>query len=230
MLQWSGLFTAHPNPSYAEMLKQNFSDIGDNRGYVATPVTLWILSPLTRLPFIVAYLTWATLSAATYVAIVIVLTWRLTEDRSTTDRVSACLFGITFLVCLFEPVRLSLALGQIEAAYMAPMTAGIYLAAFNDNSTRRRLLAGAALGLATAIKIFPGIVLLYFVFTALVEAVRPAGRGKERWRALVQSDASQVVAGAFACLIIVGFITLGLVPFATIHAWFVKFWDFYIAA
>lgn len=106
--------------------------------------------------------------------------------------VAGCLF------VLFEPVRDTLSYGQVNLLLVALVYSDLVLL---DGSKRR--FAGIGTGLATAIKLTPGLFILYFVLT-------------RRWRAAAISAGTTLAATALAAV---------LAPGATVAYFTHAMWD-----
>ncbi len=121
--------------------------------FVYHPVVLSFLSPVVALGGETAYAVWTIASSAAYVVLVALIAKRRGG-------------GIAVLLILFAPFLEQLYIGQINSFVALAMVASWELAA-----SGRDEYAGAALAVATVLKVSPGLLIIYFI-------------ARRRWRVL----------------------------------------------
>jgi alpha-1,2-mannosyltransferase len=165
-------------------------------GFTYPPFAALTMSPMAVLPW------WAvnTLAiAGSVVGTLVMLDWYLRPlvDRYGWTRwfavaVAAC------LVAIFEPVRETVSFGQVNLVLLV-----LVLADFRLLQGRGSRLGGVAIGLATAIKLTPGVFILYLVL-------------RRRYRAALTAAGTAVAATVFAMLV---------APDASREFWTDALWD-----
>jgi alpha-1,2-mannosyltransferase len=138
------------------------------------PLTAVLLRPLAYLPLDI---TIAVITAATVVALAVTTWWLVAPpaDRLRVPKWYATGLAVP-LVLVLEPIRETLTFGQINMLLIMLILADLLFGV-----PRNARWAGVGLGLATALKLFPGIFILYLLAT-------------RRWRAA--AVASGTAAGA----------------------------------
>lgn len=196
------VFSVHPNPYYAEWVKQNFAgNIGITKGYVATPVNLWLLAPLAKLPFVAATVTWFAFSVLIFFIVATAFTMELTSGWPAKRRWAAVLIVVTVFVAVDGNVGQSLFLGQIDSLYLGAMALSVYLMSTQVQVRHRELWAGIALGLAGAVKIFPGFMAIFLLWTGVQAAYRSSDHWSGRLGTLTRHSGVRAAAAAFAAFL-----------------------------
>jgi alpha-1,2-mannosyltransferase len=155
------------------------------------PFAALVFLPLAKIPAVVASLLWGLVSVAA-LGCACHLALRLGRFRRT-----ALVTGLLVAASLgLEPVRHTLLLGQVNLILLA-------LVLWDIDRVDRDRRAGVGIGLATAVKLVPG---LFVVLLA----------GSRRWR-----DAATAVATAIAAT----FVGFALAPHASLHYWRHEFFD-----
>lgn len=129
--------------------------------YIGPPSTALLLLPLTFLPFAASITVYRVLVVLAFAASVYVAGLAL----PTNSRLIGWSVGGLALLC-FQPVVLSLGLGQVDAFVMLALAVGIWAA-----GRERWWLAGAAIGFAALLKVSPGLLLLYLLLRGKYRAV-----------------------------------------------------------
>jgi hypothetical protein len=129
--------------------------------YIGPPSTALLLLPLTFLPFAASITVYRVLVVLAFAASVYLAGLAL----PTNSRLTGWSVGGLALLC-FQPVVLSLGLGQVDAFVMLALAAGVWAA-----GRERWWLAGAAIGFAALLKISPGLLLLYLLLRGKHKAV-----------------------------------------------------------
>jgi alpha-1,2-mannosyltransferase len=165
-------------------------------GFTYPPFAGLVMSPMALLPFgaVVVIAVIATLLTTA------VLTWWFTAPmRRRINQPGWFALGIAIcLAIIFEPVRETITFGQVNTLLLT-LVAGDML----FGVARGRRWAGAGIGLATAIKLTPGIFILYLLIT-------------RRWRA------AAVAAGTATAATLVGG---AIFPDETREFWTSALWD-----
>ena len=134
---WAHIYDLDRVRAAAAWLGGKDAVINSQSSYVNTPLFVWVLSPLTALPLAAAYVVWAAVSLAAFVA-----TWRVAAPWSGLDRVSLLLYSIPFW-----PVFVSLWMGQPSIVTVAFAALAWWFLA-----KERPWIAGALLAVATVLK------------------------------------------------------------------------------
>jgi alpha-1,2-mannosyltransferase len=150
-------------------------------GFTYPPFAALLLRPLGLLPFGVAVVAFTAVSVA---ALTLATYWLLAPvaDRHGWPRWYALAVALP-LVSWLEPIRETITFGQINAV-LALLVVGDLLIAV----PRKWRLAGAAIGLAAAIKLTPAIFIVYLLLT-------------RRWRAALTASATAVAATLVAAAV-----------------------------
>jgi hypothetical protein len=143
--------------------------------YLYPPLFALLFVPLTLLPLHTAYLVWSALSLGATVAAVPLLWWAVDGGRPALVAASA-------LVAVYGPLRQNLVMGQCNAVLLLLIAVGLLALA-----RRQQVGGGLALGLATAIKMSPGLLLVLALFN-------------RRYRAAAMGLATAAVVGLGAVL------------------------------
>jgi len=124
-----------------------------------TPFSALLFLPLSFLPYPTAFIFWNFLSLLLFVGLVVLL---LRAYGLLTFR----WLRLSTVLLLWEPFTANIFLGQISIA----LSAGVVVS-FALLRAKKDILAGVCLGVATLVKLYPGLLLLYLVF-------------QRRWRCL----------------------------------------------
>ena len=127
-----------------------------------TPFKLLLTLPLALLPYQAAGVVWLLLSSAAYIAAAMLFAKGLGWRRST-----GVVIGIGSLIV--PVVQKDLSTGNLNGELLLLLVAAWYLA-----RQGRDAWAGASIGLAVALKVFPGLMLIPFVVARRWRAVRAA--------------------------------------------------------
>ena len=141
-----------------------FSTVGG--GYIYLPFLAVVLRPLVLLPFSQAAILWLILNLLWLAGSV----WLLLDlaGLGKNNRRSAVALILVFLL---PPVNSTLVMGQVNIILLFLLAAATCLLVRYPASGRAEILAGLLLGLATALKLFPGIVLLPLIVRCRWRAV-----------------------------------------------------------
>ncbi len=143
---------------------------GTPYGFTYPPFAGLVMAPMAYLPILLV----AVVATLATIATTALLVWWLARDFLE-RRGWADWRGITVAVLLgllFEPVRETITFGQVNTLLLALVTADMLFGV-----ARGRAWAGVGIGLAVAIKLTPGVFLLYLLVT-------------RRWRALATAIGS----------------------------------------
>ena len=127
-----------------------------------TPFKLVVTLPLALLPYRVAGVLWLLLSAAAYVGAGVLLARGLGWRTS-----SGYVLGVGSLIV--PVVQKDLSTGNLNGVLLLLLVAAWYFA-----KTRRDAFAGASIGVAVAMKVFPGLMLLPFLVARRLKVVLSA--------------------------------------------------------
>ena len=134
---WAHIYDLDRVRSAAAWLGGKDAVIDSRSSYVNTPLFVWVLSPLTALPLTAAYVVWASVSLAAFVAM-----WRVAAPWGGLDRASLLLYSIAFW-----PVFVSLWMGQPSI-----VTVAFAALAWWFLTKERPWIAGVCLAIATVLK------------------------------------------------------------------------------
>jgi alpha-1,2-mannosyltransferase len=155
---------------------------GSPYGFTYPPFAGLVMAPMAYLPFPLVVV----VASSATVATIAVLTWWLVQPMiRRAGWPTWFAFGVALCLAVsFEPVRETLSFGQVNTLLLA-LVAGDLL--FGVAKGRR--WGGVGIGLATAIKLTPGVFILYLLVT-------------KRWRAagsaIVAAAAATLLSGAVA--------------------------------
>jgi hypothetical protein len=126
--------------------------------YIYPPIWAILMKPLARLSFDTAKVLWlgVNLIALFISTILLVRTFEISHSKR-----KAVLLAVALLA--FPPVTLTLMLGQVNLVLLALLVGAIALTQRCDDAAWAEAVAGCLLGLATVIKLFPGLLILYFL-------------------------------------------------------------------
>jgi glycosyl transferase family 87 len=116
------------------------------------PAMMLVLAPLAAVPLAVARVAWLAAS-------VLAIGGALAVMARTLGGGALTVAGMTFLAMTFQPVRNTLDLGQVNAFVFALLV--VFLALYRSG---RQGAAGVALGVASAIRFHPALVILYLLW------------------------------------------------------------------
>jgi hypothetical protein len=121
--------------------------------FITPPPSAMLFAPLAELPWRFAYLAWQLFSISA-ICLAIFLAIRV---AGAAHALSTWAVSLAAAYCFF-PVRLELALGQIDAAVLILWTLGVYLL-----HRRRQFPSGVCFALGTAIKVVPLIAVAFMM-------------------------------------------------------------------
>ncbi|KUL42316.1 glycosyltransferase 87 family protein [Actinoplanes awajinensis] len=149
-------------------------------GFTYPPFAGLVMSPMSVLPFWLVVV----LASIGLVLTVGLLIWWLAEPLlRRPGKPLWFTFGIAFCVAMsFEPVRETFSFGQVNTLLLTVVAADMLFGV-----ARGKWWAGAGIGLATAIKLTPGVFILYLLVTR---------RWKEAGTAIGAATGATVLAGA----------------------------------
>jgi alpha-1,2-mannosyltransferase len=169
---------------------------GTRYGFTYPPFAAMVMAPIAYLPFEVVL---AVSSAATVLCTTVLLWWLIAPRLRATGRPVWFVLGAALCLALaFEPVRETFSFGQVNMFLVILVAADLL-----HGLPRGRRWAGVGIGLATAVKLTPGVFILYLLITG-------------RWRA-----AGTAIGAAAA-------VTLGaaaLAPEVSREFWTVALWN-----
>ncbi len=169
---------------------------GTPYGFTYPPFAGLVMMPMAYLPFWLVLV----LACAATVASTALVTWWLVGPvirRSRWKPAGALAVAVALALC-FEPVRETFGFGQVNTLLLALVAGDVLFGV-----SRGRRWAGVGIGLATAIKLTPGVFILYLLVTG-------------RWRAAGTS----IAAAAAATLV-----AAGLYPDQSREFWTAALWD-----
>jgi hypothetical protein len=149
------------------------------------PPAVLITMPFAWLDYPAAFFWWSVLSLGALVAAAVMVTRQLALTMS----VAAWLVAIAVLT-IWYPFREQLMQGQVNLVLLAALT-GIWSA----ERSGRPQLAGVLLGFATAVKMFPGLLFVYFAFRRQWSIV---AAGVVSFLAMTAASAALFGTGAYA--------------------------------
>jgi len=192
--------TDHPNPLYDEqMAGKGFAPSPEPiaKGVVSPPFLLLCIYPLTSsLGYTLALNVWLAASLIT-TAFMSVLFWhRLACPAALWNRMAGQAAMLSLLVLAGFPVLWSVLYGQFEPLYFMALGGAIFLWCFERTRPVTPLLVGLFIAIGAAVKIFPLVLLAYFVWQA-GRAVRESRRHDRSLRSLCTLPEAQVL---FACV------------------------------
>jgi hypothetical protein len=148
----------------------------DNNWFTYPPFAAAVFTPLNAVPVVIVRLLWE-LGTIAALAWACVLTLRLAGYRP--DRM--VVLAMTAVGFVLEPIYHTLFLGQVNVFLMTLCMFDVWLVS-------RGRTAGIGVGIATAVKLVPGIFVLYFLVT-------------RRWKAALVSSATFVACGVIGYLV-----------------------------
>ena len=169
---------------------------GTPYGFTYPPFAGIIMAPMAYLPLGAVLV----ISGAATVASTAVVTWWLAGPiirRSRWTPAVAGAVGLALALC-FEPVRETFGFGQVNTLLLAVVAGDVLFGV-----ARGRKWGGVGIGLATAVKLTPGVFILYLLVTG-------------RWRAAGTSIAAATAATLLAA---------ALFPDASREFWTAALWD-----
>ncbi|PRY30223.1 glycosyltransferase 87 family protein [Pseudosporangium ferrugineum] len=205
-LGWSAVYHFYFDSSvYAGAVRYWFRDggmvydyltPGTPYGFTYPPFAALVMAPMAYLPLWLI----ATIASVATVATTVLVTWwflvPLIRRRGWNPRYA--LAAASCLALFFEPVRETFGFGQVNLLLLALVAGDVLLGV-----AKGRRWAGVGIGLATAIKLTPGVFILYLLVT-------------RRWRAA----ATAIGAAAVATLL-----PAALWPDASREFWTAALWD-----
>lgn len=175
------------DPAVTKRLAESLDVMASDRTYFHylerfhyPPLDLLVFRPLSLLPLRAATVVWILLSSLLYLASIPLLLDVLGFERRSAEAglMIAALLG-------FAPALGTMSLGQLEIAVFFALVLGLWL-----EERGRPVAAGLAIAVAIHIKVFPAVLVLFYLLL-------------RRWR-MVASIAAWTVALAAACLWAVG--------------------------
>lgn len=154
----------------------------DRGGYIKPPLFAVALTPLAALRFDTARRVWCVLNHAFLIASVLMLAAALFPRGKERRALAAALI---LLALNAEPVRAHMATGQTNLLVLTLVCAALWA-----HERGRDSVAGAALGVAVAIKLYPATLVAYFLW-------------KRRWRVALSACAAAAVCAA-ATVVVLG--------------------------
>lgn len=149
-------------------------------GFTYPPFAGLVMSPMAVLPFVLVVVL---ASIGTVVTTGLLVWWLAGPVLSRMKQPLWLTFGVAWCVALaFEPVRETFTFGQVNTLLLTCVTADMLFGV-----ARGKWWAGAGIGLATAIKLTPGVFILYLLVTR---------RWREAGTAIGAAGAATVLAGA----------------------------------
>ncbi|MBO0869581.1 MAG: DUF2029 domain-containing protein [Micromonosporaceae bacterium] len=189
-------YWAHGDGEVYDYLKPN-----TKYGFTYPPFAALTMLPMAVLPWIaVVTISWVASGAAT-AAVLYWLVGPTIRARGWRMWFSLCV-GLE-LIAIFEPFRETINFGQVNVLLVFLVVADLVLLVEPDRRWRTLPLGGVLIGLATAIKLTPGIFILYLLVA-------------RRFRAAV--TAAVTAAGATV-------LAMALAPNASREFWTSAFWD-----
>ena len=178
-------------------------------GFTYPPFAALVMLPLAYLPFALAMV----VSVTATVLVSALLLWWLVDPIARRMGWTRW-FALAVAICLaaaFEPMRETVDFGQVNMLLLALVAADLLClvrpgyAARTDrrDPARYRRWAGVGIGLATAIKLTPGIFIVYLLVT-------------RRWRAAITASGTAAAATLFAAAV---------APDASREFWTTALWD-----
>ncbi|GIF04461.1 glycosyltransferase 87 family protein [Actinoplanes siamensis] len=149
-------------------------------GFTYPPFAGLVMSPMSVLPFPVVVLL---ASIGTVLTVGLLVRWLAGPMLRGLGKPLWFTFGVAFALALaFEPVRETFSFGQVNTLLLTLVTADLLFGV-----ARGRWWGGVGIGLATAIKLTPGVFILYLLVTR---------RWREAGTAIAAASAATVLAGA----------------------------------
>ncbi|ROO58808.1 alpha-1,2-mannosyltransferase [Micromonospora sp. Llam0] len=157
-------------------------------GFTYPPFAALVMSPMAVLPWHLAIVVSVTLAVVTSALVL----WWLVDPISRREGWTRW-FAFAVAVCLvaaYEPMRETVNFGQVNTLLLVLVAADLLwlVAAGSPVPPRWRRFAGVGVGLATAIKLTPGIFIVYLLVT-------------RRWRAAVTAAGTATVATLVAAAV-----------------------------
>ena len=174
----------------------DFLEGGTRYGFTYPPFAALTMAPMAYLPFPAVV---AVASVATVVSTVVVTWWLIAPTvRREGWRPGYALLVAALLALIFEPVRETFGFGQVNTLLLAVVAADVLF-----GLSRGRRWAGVGIGLATAVKLTPGVFILYLLVT-------------RRWRAAATATGTAAAATLLAAAVF---------PDASREFWTAALWD-----
>ncbi|WP_436522338.1 glycosyltransferase 87 family protein [Actinoplanes sp. HUAS TT8] len=149
-------------------------------GFTYPPFAGLVMSPMSVLPFAVVVLF---ASIGTGITIGLLVHWLAGPFLRTLKYPLWLSYGVTFCILMaFEPVRETFSFGQVNTLLLTLVTVDLLFGV-----AKGRWWGGIGIGLATAIKLTPGVFILYLLVTR---------RWKEAATAIAAATGATVLAGA----------------------------------
>jgi len=157
---------------------QNIYSSFNANGFTYPPGAIFLFLPITFVPFREAFAVWTGLSMACMAATYLVVL-RATRTGSWLEHIAVATWACVATVLLFSPMDLMLAYGQTSTIVL--LLVALDVLAVRDRSQ------GFLVGLATAFKLYPGVVVFFWI-------------GRRQWRPAITALLTFVVvtAGAWA--------------------------------
>jgi Glycosyltransferase family 87 len=135
------------------------------------PALILCLLPLGRLDFRTAYLVW-TWTGLILLPVSLYLTIRSLAPPVETRAALLVSLGLTLMLVPSSPIAVQFGLGNVQMVMLFLVSVAL---ASVGRGKGGDLLAGAVVGLATAIKLFPGFLVIYFLITRRFRALAAMG-------------------------------------------------------
>jgi len=207
----------HPNPATQGLVLNNVMDRNNTLGYVSSPFNLILFKIIRFIPFGLLLNMWPIICIVGFALIVGKVSHRLAKDNAIKNVKSTTVYAVLLLALFNWPVIASaMFFYQIDILYMSLVSMAIYYYAFRREKPHTPLIAGTAIAFATWIKVFPGILILYFVAKSLVHLVRHG------WSSTIKKTYAKVAIWSTGVSIGLGVLCLLVFPPAMFLAWFYK--------
>ncbi len=174
----------------------DFLEEGTRYGFTYPPFAGLVMVPMAHLPFPAILV----VAGVATVVTTVVVTWWLIAPMVRREGWPAgyALFVAACLALIFEPVRETFGFGQVNTLLLTLVAADVLF-----GLSRGRRWAGVGIGLATAIKLTPGVFIVYLLVT-------------RRWRAAATASGTAAAATLLAA---------ALFPEASREFWTAALWD-----
>lgn len=124
--------------------------------YLYPPVVAALLRPLALLPFDIAAGLWYLLNLICLVISIGILLRIMRYQRT-------FIFPVSLITLTLSPVFLTLLNGQITVLLLLLLLGSFYHSSTSNSDFKKELLSGVLAGVATALKLYPGLMGIYFL-------------------------------------------------------------------